>query len=256
MNSSATIQLILLPGIATDRRLFAAQRERFPDLITPDWPIDSNDCRDASEFARRCLDSWTVGTNRVIDSDRPFIIGGSSIGGIIASEIGWLTSNMGQPPVAVLLLSSCRSWKAVPRWYGRWAPTGRQSYRAGLRANCSCVDTLHNHFAAKVLTLKSRNSWRLCISRPNGTRVGEFFARLLATWRREESEVNSAPFAIHQLHGRLDMLLPKPSAKHATLLLDAGHWMTATHPKSVNNWIEAIVRDVSLKRRGPKPVSG
>ena len=254
MNSPATIQLILLPGIATDRRLFAAQRERFPDLITPDWPSDSNDCRDASEFARRCWDSWTVGTNRVIDSDRPFIIGGTSIGGIIASEIGWLTSNLGQPPVAVLLLSSCRSWKAVPRWYGRWADWStklprwvasklfvRRHLSQSLRS-----ESANPEIAELVEAMYQSTDW---------TQL-QFFARLMATWRREESEVNAAPFAIHQIHGRLDALLPKPSPKHATLLLDAGHWMTATHPQSVNNWIEAIVRDVSLKRRGPKPVSG
>jgi len=79
------------------------------------------------------------------------------------------------------------------------------------------------------------------------------WARCMSTWRREESDVAAADFPIHQLHGRLDSLLPKPSPQHATLLLDAGHWMTSTHADSVNNWIEAIMRDLSLKRRSAKP---
>jgi hypothetical protein len=77
----------------------------------------------------------------------------------------------------------------------------------------------------------------------------QMLARLMATWRREETDANNAPFPIHQLHGRLDSLLPKPSPKHATLLLDAGHWMTSTHAHTVNNWIDAIKRDAVLKRK-------
>ncbi len=79
------------------------------------------------------------------------------------------------------------------------------------------------------------------------------FARLMAAWRREAPEQIQAPFPIHQLHGRLDALLGKPSPKQATLLLDAGHWMMATHAPTVNNWIEAILRDAVLKHSKPKP---
>ena len=254
MNSTAHIQLIMLPGIANDRRLFANQREHFPDLIVPDWPAHAESCRDASEFARLCWDSWTVGVNRTIDSDQPFIIGGTSIGGVIATEIGWLTSNLGKPPLAVLLLSSCRSWQAVPRWYGRWADWSNKLPRwiaSRLFVRRHLLQTLQREradrdCAALVEAMYQSADWSQL----------KLFARLMASWRREEAEANAAPFAIHQLHGRLDSLFPKPSPKHATLLLDAGHWLTATHSQAVNNWVEAIVRDVSLKRRGPKPVTG
>lgn len=252
MTSPDKMKLLMLPGLASDERLLSAQRERFPELIVPDWPTLSEPIRDPKVFAQHCWNAWTAGEGHLAN-DEPYIIGGTTVGGIIAIEIAWLAHQLGKQPAAVLLISSCRSWRAVPRWYGRWADWSdklpkwiasklfvRRQITQSLRGNADDEQT-----AQLVEAMYQSADWHQL----------QLLARLMSAWRRDESDANNAPFPIHQLHGRLDSLLPKPSPKHATLLLDAGHWMTSTHANTVNNWIEAIVRDAILTHSRRKPAA-
>jgi len=244
------MRLLMLPGLASDKRLLLAQREQFPELIVTEWPTLTVPVRDPKVFAQHCWNAWTTGEG-TLAPDQPYFIGGTSVGGIIAIEIAWLAHQLGKPPTAVLLISSCRSWQAVPRWYGRWADWSeklpkwvasklfvRRQVVQSLRRDAANPQT-----AQLVEAMYQSADWKQL----------QMFARLMATWRREEADANNAPFPIHQLHGRFDSLLTKPSPKHATLLLDAGHWMTATHANTVNNWIDAILRDALLKHSKRKP---
>lgn len=250
MASPDKFRLLMLPGLASDERLFAAQREQFPDLIVPAWPSSPEPIRDPKVFAQRCWDAWTV-ADGILASDQPYILGGTCVGGIVALEMAWIALQLGKPPAAVLLISSSRSWQAVPRWYGRWSDWSerlpkwiasrmfmRRQITQSLRS-----DRADERTAQIVEAMYQAADWRQL----------QMFTRLMASWRREEADVNNAPFPIHQLHGRCDSLLPKPSPKYATLLLDSGHWMPATHATAVNNWIEAILRDAFLKHSKRKP---
>ena len=246
------IRLLMLPGLASDERLLAAQRAHFLDLVVPDWPIPTEPVRDPKVFAQHCCNTWTVGEGPLA-SDQPYIIGGTSVGGIIALEVAWRAQQLGKPPLAVLLISSCRSWQAVPRWYGRWADwsdklprwIASKLFERRHIAHSLRTDRADLRTAQLVEAMYQSADWQQL----------QMFSRFMAAWRRDESDVNDAPFPIHQLHGRLDSLLPKPSPKHATLLLDAGHWMTATHAATVNNWIEAIVSDAKLKQSKRTPTA-
>lgn len=250
MTSFDKIRLLMLPGLASDERLFAAQREQFPELIVPQWPTTTEPNRDPRVFAQHCWNAWTTG-NGPLTIDQPYILGGTSVGGIIAIEVAWLAHQLGKPPAAVMLISSCRSWQAIPRWYGRWADWSdklprwiasklfvRREITQSLRS-----DSADSQTAQLVEAMYQSVDWHQL----------QRFSRLMAAWRRDETDANNAPFPIHQLHGRLDVLLPKPSPKHATLLLDVGHWMATTHANTVNNWIEAVLRDAHLKLNKPKP---
>lgn len=250
MTASNEIRLLMLPGLAADGRVLAAQREHFSQLIVPEWPTFPESDRDPKKFAQKCWDAWTTGP-ATIPNDQPYILGGICFGGIIAIEVARIAHQLGRPPAAVLLISSCRSWQAVPRWYGRWADWS---------------DKLPRWIASKLFVRRQiTQSLRRDVANPHTVNLVEAMyqstdwqqlqmcTRLMAAWRGDEVDANTAPFPIHQLHGRLDSLLPLPSPKHATLLLDAGHWMTAMQPETVNNWIEAIARDALLKIRKRKP---
>jgi thioesterase domain-containing protein len=249
MSSSDMFRLLMLPGLGSDERLFAAQRERFPKMTVPEWPSLKEPIRNPKEFAQRCWEDWAT-RPAILDTDQPYILGGTSVGGIVAIELAWLAHQLGKPPAAVLLISSCRSWQAVPRWYGRWAEWSvrlpkwiasklfvRRQITQSLASDAASPQT-----AQLVEAMYQSAEWQQL----------QMFAQLMAAWRRDEADTNHAPFPIHQLHGRLDVLLDKPSPKHATLLLDAGHWMLATHADTVNNWIDAILRDLTLKRNKPR----
>jgi alpha-beta hydrolase superfamily lysophospholipase len=250
MSLSDKIQMLMLPGLASDERLFAAQRARFPEMIVPAWPSIAESVRDPQEFAQHCWNAWTT-TNGALATEQPYLLGGTSVGGLIAIELAWLAHQLGKPPAAVLLISSCRSWQAVPRWYGRWAEWSNRlpkwiASKLFVRRQITqslTSDAASRQTAQLVEAMYQSSNWAQL----------QMYARLMAAWRREEADANNAPFPIHQLHGRLDALLPKPSPKHATLLLDAGHWMPSTHADIVNNWIDAILRDLALQRSRPRP---
>ena len=95
-----TFPVILLPGMGADSRMFAAQKERFPQLLVPPWPalVPREPLRD---FAARLASS--------LDITRETVLGGASMGGMVALEIARL-----KPPRAVVLLGSCRNPAAVP----------------------------------------------------------------------------------------------------------------------------------------------
>lgn len=75
-------------------------------------------------------------------------------------------------------------------------------------------------------------------------------ASMCKGWRRDTCDVVRAPFPVHQIHGRTDRLVPPPSAKVATLLLDGGHFLCLTHAAALNNWIEAIVLELESSQSG------
>lgn len=258
MSSRDEFQLVLLPGLACDQRLFAEQRSHFAKAVVPEWPLFDASIGDIQSYAATCLDTWTA--SQALNLDHPYILAGTSFGGLMALELAWLAASRGASPAAVLLISSCRQWQAVPRWYGRWSLWATKLPQWFARRHfarrhftiprevASAVGAASDSKSASSLLVEAMlqsTDWNQLV----------VFARWMSTWRREALDLTKAPFPVHQLHGRLDSILPKPSPAHATLLLDAGHWMCATHPSSVNNWIEAVMQDIWLRKRGPKPVS-
>lgn len=245
------IPLLLVPGIGADHRQFIEQRRRFPQLIVPDWPLEAELAghheTGMDSYARRCWDAWTTDSPATIPANDPYFLGGASYGGMLALELAWFAASVGKPPLGVLLLGSCRSWDAVPAWYGRWA---RWSTRLPIWLSKKLF--FNRHIAALSSSPRpTADSQRLIGAMLQASDWPQLrrFAGHMAGWRRDTVETARAPFAIHQLHGRADTILSVPSPQVATLLLDAGYWLTITHANAVNRWIEAILSDASLRHR-------
>ena len=249
MRATEQIPVLLIPGVAADQRIFRAQRQEFSQLCVP-ARIEANSVNpDIASYARQCADEWVFGKQACLSVDRPYFLGGMSVGGIIAIELAWHLHALGKAPQGVLLLSSCRSWDAIPSWYSRWYQWS---------------ESLPRWFASKLfynrqVTHAARSeqvgpqTTQLIASMFRGTDGDQLRSsvRMLTTWRRDAVDIARAPFPVYQLHGRLDGLMTPPSAKDATLLLDAGHWMCATHATAVNNWITAILDDTNLRWHRP-----
>lgn len=247
MSSNEQIPILMLPGIASDHRIFGPQRQAFPNMFVPDR-IEANSELDMVTVATQLLNQLLLGEKPCLRVERPYFIGGTSVGGALAIELAWLLQELGNPPLGVLLVSSCRSWEAVPAWYARWYQWS---------------ETLPRWFASKLFQNRLSNSLRGERVPPEISQLVRSMylasdwtllrnsVRLLSTWRRDAVDLSRAPFAVHQLHGRLDTIIPHPPAKEATLILDAGHWMSQTHPTAVNNWIAAIVNDAKLRLSRP-----
>jgi hypothetical protein len=69
---SSQLAMILLSGMGADDRLFRAQKEAFPDVITPAW-IHPAKRESLPAYARRLAAK--------IDPGGPCLVGGCSLGG-------------------------------------------------------------------------------------------------------------------------------------------------------------------------------
>src|SRR3954470_18150998 len=75
----ASSPLILLSGMGADDRVFAPQREAFPQLMVPGWI--------APESTDESLPSYAKRLAKRIDPGEPCFIGGASFGGFVALEM-------------------------------------------------------------------------------------------------------------------------------------------------------------------------
>jgi predicted esterase len=86
----ADTPLILFAGMGADERLFAPQREAFPQLVVPKW-IEPVPGESLAEYARRFAE--------YVDPGVECYVGGASFGGFVALEVArHLTASDRQDP--------------------------------------------------------------------------------------------------------------------------------------------------------------
>ena len=120
--SNQSPKLILIPGLGTDERLFERQRSAFPDLWVPPWILVRGN-EGLADYAARMAG---VIANKQTE---PFVLGGVSLGGMLAYEIARHVK-----PQAVVLIASCRTPLGDSRIF-----SSQRSYLAG-----SCPQALLN----------------------------------------------------------------------------------------------------------------
>ncbi len=99
MTELAPPHLILLPGMGADDRLLIRQREAFPDLIVPQWIAPER---------RESLAHYAERMAATVHTDRPCVIGGVSLGGMVAAEMArHIRSKSGDEARMIVLVSSC-----------------------------------------------------------------------------------------------------------------------------------------------------
>lgn len=240
-------QILMLPDVDVDSRIWEPQRQAFPHLIVDDW-LDIQTGESFSDYALRCVDQWLVGAAAVVDIRHPYMLGGVGLGGVLALEMAMSHKLNSQSPTAVLLVGSCRSWDALPVWAShkpidKFPPWLVRTLQSIWRTKTlDSQQPMNRELAQRVKKLQAAIPTEAVIRR----------VRLCASWEREGVDVARAPFRTHQIHGRRDTRILPPKALDATLILDGGHWINLSHHVAVNNWIEAIVRDQELLRRGSK----
>lgn len=212
-----TFSLILLPGMGADARMFAAQRERFPQLRVPAWPplVPREPLRG---FAARLADRLEI--------TRDTVLGGASMGGMLALEIARL-----KPPRAVVLIGSCRSPAAVPRALAL-------AERAARLIPNPVLDFLRFFDRLALarlgpLTAEQRSLLR-DMSRAHSMAFLAWAGRAILEW----PGVPDPGVPVLHLHGRLDRMILPDRVHPDVLLKDAGHVPSITHPDAVNAIIE------------------
>lgn len=212
----------MIPGTATDWRMYSPQLENFPTMIVPSWlpPLERETI---SSYARRLAES--------INTTHPFFLGGTSLGGMIAQEMAKTVK-----PSGLILIATSSSSQALPQI---WRVLGKVIYR--------CPDVV-----VKLLL----KIFSLCAHLLNTNRFPhkKIYARMLSQmspsivrWQSgvatEWSLDSSLDVPVFRIHGAKDKIFPLENISHPQQVVrDAGHWVNVTHAGEVNAFISACLR--------------
>jgi len=222
-----TTRLLLLPGVGADWRLYDEQRSCAADLHVIEWiqPVAADE--PLTDYAKRLA--------ATIDMPRPFVLGGTSFGGMVALELARHLQ-----PDAVILIGSCRSPSSLP-----------SSYRF-LRACSDLVPDvlLERSFAASPLIasrfgVRSREHRRLFsdMLRQTPPSFVRWATRAIFGW----PGIDELPVPIRHIHGEDDRIIPLRCVRPDVVVKRAGHMLSVTHPAEVNSFIDAATSSIACR---------
>jgi pimeloyl-ACP methyl ester carboxylesterase len=209
--------LLLLPGLGADQRLFTPQRQAFPDLDVPAW-IEPHSGERLTDYADRLAER--------LRPRRPLVLGGVSLGGMIAWELARHLR-----PEALVLIASCRSPQAISRFFRMCgAFGGRMPERLIQGTKPMSV------FTAGRLS-GGRDYSRLCMRMycDSDPRFVRWASRAVVEWQPRPP----AGGPVFQIHGARDRIIPARGVPADVLVADGGHLINLTHAAVVNEFLGA-----------------
>jgi pimeloyl-ACP methyl ester carboxylesterase len=225
------IKLYLFPGSGTDWRLYAPQIEVFSNVIIPEWlpPLDLDES----------LESYVLRLRSRIDTSGPFILGGVSLGGMIAQEMALLVK-----PAAVLLIATCTSAKALSFWARLSGKLTRLLPDAFCRFQLKLLSWLVSRFLSDQVKYKALYVQMLKEMSP---RLVRWQSGAAVKWSlRKELEV-----PVFHIHGVRDEIIPFRNVEPSDVIKGGGHVINATHDKEVNRFISRCIKAVAVKEYAP-----
>lgn len=213
--SSPGRRLILFSGLGGDHRLTRPVAVPGVERLTPDH-LEPLPGEDLPAYARRVADSHDIGVRDVV--------GGTSFGGMLASEIARQRRVAG-----LVLLGSCARPRLLPA-----------SYRLLER-----VGPLLPDIFLKLRTWAQLVRRRFAPMTPEGVAVLQAmaadcppsriraFGRMLMAW----DGVEKFDCPLLSIHGDRDTIIPPSCAEPGLMLKDAGHSFTLTHAPQVGDAI-------------------
>ncbi|MEM1108926.1 MAG: hypothetical protein AAGH99_09580 [Planctomycetota bacterium] len=227
--------LMLLPGLGADADLFIDQRDAFGDAVsTPDWVDPQSDNESLGRYAER----WAEAINPQVaeyPQDRPWFLGGMSMGGMIALE---MMPFLARRPAAVFVISSCRDTPALPLL---------------IKVGAALTAKVNPKIVAAAVTLgaipfgirdgQDDRGYKLLLKMAKAADPVRLKWAIGATaeWTYSgppETLPDGEPFPpIYQIHGRRDWLIPLRE-DDCDVVIDKGrHLINLSHAHTVNRWL-------------------
>ena len=254
--------LVLLPGLAADARLFARQRRALgPGLITPEWPAlppEPGRRETLRNFAKRWAGALHLNHVRDMDPAKPWVLGGASMGGMVALE---MLPHLPRKPAAVLLVGSAVGGGAVSRpaqlgaalagWVGR--PGVLRMVMRGLLLPSTFYDgqdddgrRLLGQMATDADPARLQWGVGACVDWPGPSEAAQ--------------EVIADGVPVRHLRGGADRIIhpvtaaperTPPGATEETVIEDAGHFLSLSHRQTVNRWLfDQVMRTCGIDESG------
>ncbi|MEO1235700.1 MAG: alpha/beta hydrolase [Planctomycetota bacterium] len=230
--------LLLLPGLGADGDLFTAQRQGLGDAVsTPAWIAPRDPREGLSDYAAR----WAERINPAVaefGSDRPWFLGGMSMGGMIALE---MVPHLERTPAAVLLISSCRSDAALPKLIKiagaltAKAPARFVAMGVKLGAIPFGVRDGADDDGTKLLVRMARSTDPDHLKWAIGA-TGEWtYPGPPESFTRNGEAIDFPP--VLQVHGRDDWLIPCREDDCDRVVEHGRHLINLSHHHTVNRWL-------------------
>jgi pimeloyl-ACP methyl ester carboxylesterase len=215
--------LILLPGLGANDRLFQYQAVSLPgSLVSPAWP-SHREGESLAGFARRLA--------ATLPDHRPRFVGGASFGGMVALELAALVR-----PEAVILIGSCTTSKAVSPWLrvlGRLCSRLPESFFRGRPWTSPVLLPIFGLPGAAERKL----FWEMAAAvDPAFLRWG---CRAILSWRPTAYD---GP--VFHLHGSADRIIPVHRVRPSQVVKGAGHLLSLSHPVETTDFLSRILGEV------------
>ena len=213
--------VVLLPGLGADGRLFGAQKRAFPGLRVLER-MEPEGRESLAAYAARLAE-------RFEEPEGPYILGGSSMGGMVALEMARLLR-----PSAVVLIGSALSGGEVWGWLRAVERAARP-----LPGGAIEVGRWLTPLGAPLFCSAGRENRGLFLDMLAGTPTGfiRWASRAVTAWRPETLPV--AP--IHRIHGSRDIIIRPPRESAGVIIRGAGHLLSLSHAEETNAWLGDIV---------------
>jgi pimeloyl-ACP methyl ester carboxylesterase len=219
------VELILLPGLGADYRLFAPQAAAFESLTVPPWiPPDRGES--LQQYAARLAES--------IEFDGPYVLGGVSLGGMIAYEMAAHLVAQGRGPRGLVLIATCRTRRGLRGWYRGLAPAAACLPTAALSASkpiAPWAAKLYGRLPAEMRELTVR------MFQDADSRFMQWALSAISHWQPSAA----ADVPTLQIHGRRDRVIPIRNVDPNRIVEDGGHLINLTHPQQVNKFIGGAI---------------
>jgi pimeloyl-ACP methyl ester carboxylesterase len=219
------LPLILLSGMGADERVFAPQREAFHHLMVPRWIMPQAD---------ESLASYGQRLAREVDPGVPCFVGGASFGGFVAMEMArhlqakacFLIGSVRSPAELPLRIRSLRRIGAATRiipfpWISKLAGVSE--------AACGSMS------APSTRTLLRQLS-------DADARFLRWATRAVLRWQ-PAAEPLDVP--IFHIHGGRDHILPVSRTRPDVIVESAGHVLSLTHPREVNEFLRTRMESLA-----------
>jgi pimeloyl-ACP methyl ester carboxylesterase len=219
------MQLVLLPGLGADHRMFATQAAAFEGLSVPTW-IPPRDRETLPEYAKRFAEQVNFG------GSGPRVLGGVSLGGMLAYEMARHV-----PADVLVLIATCRTRRGLRHWRRLIGPIVPRTPLGAFR------------FAQRLAPLTTvvrrkrlPSMQRMLVGMFQEADVAMMRWALAALLRWQPSSAPTMPS--FQIHGARDRVIRASGIEADELIPDGGHMINLTHAEQVNAFIRKAANAV------------
>lgn len=229
--ADGALRLYLIPGAGTDRRMFAPQLDRFTNLIIPEWLPPQHRREPLSSYARRLA--------ATIDTSSPLVLGGVSLGGMLAQEMA-----LHLKPLAVIVIAGSGDSRALALWARIAGKITRALPNMVVRGNLKAASWLANRLVPDQVRHKRLYVHMIREMPPE-----------LVRWQSgaatEWTLGGPLDMPVLHIHGGRDPIIPRKRVTPQRVIEGGGHLISLTHAEEVNAFIaECLDRAGTVHRAG------